>query len=122
MFAKPANAFIRWVLGIGVVVAVGGAITLGGRRWLRPELLVTTVVEGPIVQAFYATGTLLPEREFPIKSNLAGILTKVHVDKGDRVKLNQPLAEVVDDSVIYRHDQAVAERNEKAKLADEKTS
>lgn len=122
MIRKRAGALIRWITILAVliaVVAIGGQL---GLVWLRPQVTVTTAVQGPVVQAFYATGTLLPEHEYPIKANNPGFLTEVLVDKGDVVKKNQPLAIVHEDAVQYRFDQAQAERQQKAALADESTS
>src|ERR1051325_8433538 len=119
---RRAAAFIRWILLIAVVAAVG----VGGSQILfavlRPQITVTHPVEAPVVQAFYATGTLMAEREYAIKSNAPGYVSQVLVDKGDRVKKDQPLAGVFEDSVQQKYDQAKAERDQKAKLADEKTS
>src|ERR1051326_8772948 len=119
---RRAAAFIRCILLIAVVAAVG----VGGSQILfavlRPKITVTHPVEAPVVQAFYATGTLMAEREYAIKSNAPGYVSEVLVDKGDRVKKDQPLAVVIEDGVQQKFDQAKAERNEKAKLADEKTS
>src|SRR5439155_16582698 len=89
---------------------------------LRPVVMVTEAVEGPVVQAFYSTGTIQPEREFPIKSNTAGILTEVKVDKGDRVSKGQALAIVSDPALLYARDKANAELDEKLKRADPKAS
>lgn len=91
-------------------------------RFSRPSVAVTTAEVGPVVQAFYSTGTVQPEREFPIKSNTAGILTDVKVDKGARVKRGDVLAIVSDPALQYALDKAVAEHTEKAARADEKTS
>ena len=92
---------MRWILTAAVVTAalvVGGAVAL---RFLRPSVVVTEAVEGPVVQAFYSTGTIQPVREFPIKSNTAGILTDVRVDKGARVKKGDVLALVSDPQLRY---------------------
>lgn len=122
LMKSRASALLRWLL----LLAVGTALALIAwqvtLRLLRPDLTVTTVVEAPVVQAFYATGTLLPEREYPIKSNNNGIITQVFVDKGDQLKIGQPLAIVYEDAVQFRFEQAQAELDEKKKLADEKTS
>ncbi len=91
-------------------------------RLLRPTVTVTEVVEGPVVQAFYATGTLQPVREFPIKSQVAGTLAKVLVEKGDSVKAGQPLAVVTDPGLDFRQMQAEAEVREKRARAEAKTS
>ena len=117
-----AVALVRWVVAVAVLTAAG---IVGGRlilQWTWPVVTVTQVVEGPVVQAFYATGTLLPEREYPIKSNAPGYLTQVLVDKGDRVNKGQALAIVNEDNVQYKFDQAKAERDLRAKLADERGS
>jgi HlyD family secretion protein len=97
-------------------------VGLGLWRWFRPTFTVTEVVAGPVVQAFYSTGTIAPEREFPIKANIEGILTEVHVDKGDAVKQGQVLAVVFDGGLQFMFDKAQAELTEKQKLADPKTS
>ncbi|HEX2970962.1 MAG TPA: hypothetical protein VHP11_01445, partial [Tepidisphaeraceae bacterium] len=116
-----AAAFIRWLFLIALIAAAFpvSQLVLG---WVRPQVSVTHLVQGPVIQAFYATGTLLPEREYPIKANAPGYLTKVFVDKGDAVKLDQPLAVVIEDGTQNKFDQAKADRDLKAKLAEEKTS
>ncbi len=63
-----------------------------------------------------------PQREYPIKSNVAGILTAVLVDKGDHVKKGQALATVSDPNLQYAFDKAKAELAEKIALADPKSS
>src|SRR2546421_3411320 len=63
-----------------------------------------------------------PERELPIRSNTAGILTQVLVDKGTRVKKDQPLAVVSDPALIFTKDKAQAELREKLKRAEDKAS
>ena len=73
------------------VIVGGGYLIL---RFASPQVILTEAVEGPVVQAFYSTGTVQPEREFPIKSNVAGLITEIKVDKGDHVKAGQPLAVV----------------------------
>lgn len=122
MRKNAAFGLLRWI----VVLAAAGAVAVGGwrvaLRLLRPDVSVTKVVERRIVQAFYATGTLQPVREYAIKSNNPGILTAVRVDKGDQVKMDQPLAVVLQDGVEFQYDQAKADRDLKARLADEPNS
>ena len=84
--------------------------------------MVTEAVEGPVVQAFYSTGTVQPEREYSIKSNVAGILTEVIVDKGSPVKKGEALAIVAAPELQYEVDRAQAEVNEKQKRAEPTTS
>jgi HlyD family secretion protein len=113
---------VRWIIGSAALVAavvVGIFVVL---RITSPEVIVTEAVEGPVVQAFYSTGTVQPEREYPIKSNIAGILTEVLVDKGARVKANQALAKVSDPELTYLLRKMQAELEEKQKRADATSS
>jgi RND family efflux transporter MFP subunit len=122
MTRRRAQSTAKWILSAALITA---AVVLGGYvalRFLRPVVTVTEPVEGPVVQAFYSTGTVSPEREFPIKANVAGVITEMRVDKGDRVKKGQVLAVVVDPPLQFSVDKAKAELNEKRQLADEKTS
>ena len=119
---RRAAAFLRWIILIAVIAAVGVVGSQVVYALIRPKLTVTHPVDAPVVQAFYATGTLMAEREYAIKSNAPGYVSEVFVDKGDRIKKDQPLAFVVEDGVQQKFEQAKAEREQKAKLADEKTS
>src|SRR5258705_10494416 len=119
---RRASAFLRWVV---ILAIIGGAGAIGSQvvySLVRPKVTVTHPVEAPVVQAFYATGTLMAEREYEIKSNAPGYVSEVLVEKGDRVKKDQPLAMLIEDGVQQKFDQARAERDEKAKFADEKNS
>ena len=122
MRRRPAQTLARWVLWCAVGVAIVVAAAYLALRIARPLVTVTEATEGPVVQAFYSTGTVEPVREYPIKSNTAGILTEVKVDKGDAVTKDQVLAVVTDPALLYTRDRAQAELNEKLARADEKTS
>lgn len=102
-----------------VLIAVGGVFFF---RLLRPKVVVTRLVEGPVIRAVYATGTVAPEREFPVRATNEGTLEKVFVDKGSTVKAGEPLAEIVEPALIFARDMAQADLNEKLARADEKTS
>jgi multidrug efflux pump subunit AcrA (membrane-fusion protein) len=79
------------------------------------------VVEGPVVEAFYATGTVSAEHEYSIRSPVAGII-RLSVDKGSNVKRGQVLAEVDNADLRFAVDQAKAELKRKEALADDATS
>lgn len=96
--------------------AAGGVWAV--RHFARPLVSATLVVEGPIVQAFYSTGTVHPVREFPIRSNTAGTITRLLVDKGDVVTRGQELAVVEDPQLRFRLAKAEAELAEKRQRAD----
>ncbi len=91
-------------------------------EWARPVVTVTAAVQGPVVQAFYATGTISPEREYPIRANVPGVVVDMKVDKGDHVQRDQIIAKVEDLSLKFAVDKAAAELVEKQKLAEDKTS
>jgi len=122
MRQRRAQVSLRWIVTAAILVFVFALAAFIALRIARPSVTVTEAVTGPVVQAFYSTGTIQPEREFPIKSNTAGILTQVLVDKGAHVKKGQPLAIVSDPSLIYTKDKAQAELNENLKRADDKAS
>ncbi len=102
---------IAAILAILLCIVVGGGLTLV--HFLRPSVTVTEAVDGPVVQAFYSTGTIQPVREYPIKSNTAGLLSDVRVDKGDRVKKGDILAAVVEPTLTFASHEAQAMLDEK---------
>lgn len=87
--------------------------------WLRrPVVTVTQAIEGPVVQAFYATGTVRPRLEYPISSNVAGIVERVLVVQGQAVKKGQELAIVNDPNLKYEADKARADLETRRLFAD----
>jgi len=118
----PAHSGVKWILTLAAVLAGTTAAGYLLLHFVRPLVTVSEVVQGPVVQAFYSTGTIEPQREYPIRSSVAGTLTVVHVDKGDRVSKGQPLAVVTDPALTYLADKAQAELDEKLRRADERTS
>lgn len=109
MNRRSGNAALRWLLAIIVIAAVVVGVFFVWRRYSTPEVTVTEVVEGPVVRAFYATGTLQPDVEYPIRSNVEGILTEVAVDKGSVVKKGDKIAFVRVEEYQMRHAKAVAD-------------
>jgi len=127
-FEQPMNhrrhgkSTARIVLYLAMAMAVA-VVAWAVVRWaITPRVTVTTPITGPVVQAFYATGTVRPDREFPIKSNTAGTVDKVLVDKGDRVRAGQTLAVITDPSLVFAVARARAELDEKQARLDEKNS
>ena len=64
MKTRRAQSPARWVL-----IAASVTVCLVGGAWLalnfaRPVVSVSEAVEAPVVQAFYSTGTVQPEREY----------------------------------------------------------
>ncbi len=126
MIRRRAQATVRWMIALAVLLAAGLGVYFAYLS-LRPVVTVTEVVQGPAVQAFYATGTLQPLREYPIRSNTEGLIeaadpAKPYIDKGDHVAKGQPLAVVIDTQLRYLADKAAAMAEERRKRFDEKTS
>lgn len=95
------------------------AVAAAAAVWLRrPAVTVTEVIEGPVVQAFYATGTVRPRLEYPIGSNVAGIVDRVFVTQGQAVKKGQELALVSDPNLQYQADKARADLQTRRLFAD----
>ena len=91
-------------------------------RFFLPVVTVTRTTQGPVIRAVYATGTISPEREYPIRATNPGRLDHVYVDKGAIVTAGQPVAQLAEPDVEFAAAQATAELSEKKARADEKTS
>src|SRR5262245_55618866 len=104
MKRRAAVGFIKWLIALAVIVGAGGFAYPYVVQLTRQQVTVSSVIEGPVVQAFYATGTLLPQREYPIKANSPGIVQEVFVDKGQRVKKDDALVFVFEDGVQQKYD------------------
>ena len=121
MKPRRTHGYVRWVVLAAVLAAGVGAAVLVVRA-MRPVVTVTEVADRRVVQAFYATGTVSPEREYPIRTSTAGLLAEVLVDKGDAVKRGQALARVSEPDLDMKVRQAEAELAEKQTRADSKAS
>ncbi|MCC7409683.1 MAG: efflux RND transporter periplasmic adaptor subunit [Phycisphaeraceae bacterium] len=117
-----ARGLWRWGRGAVVVMAVGvGAWMVSAGVWAS-RVTVTSPVRGPVVEAFYATGTLLPDREYPVRAGVEGFVTEVSVDKGSVVQAGQKLAFVRDEALEMRYSQAKADLTLRTGLAAEDSS
>ena len=120
---RPARLSIKLLLSMAAAALVGVAAFFAVRTLAHPQVQVTRLTSGPVVQAFYATGSVVPEREYSVHSNVAGILfLEPGIDKGINVRKNQLLARVMSDDLEKKLRQAQAELKEKQARADEKTS
>jgi HlyD family secretion protein len=113
---KKRNRRIIYI-GIGVVLflaAVGGLIaaTRSGTK-IDPSKLAK-VERGDLAKSVVATGKVEPITKVEIKSKASGIVKKLYVDAGDRVKRGQVLAEL-DKEEIEAH---VAQAKAQAEAAD----
>jgi len=88
----------RWIvttvvtLSVVALLIVGVAATRGGKH-IDPTKLAK-VERGDITKSVVATGKITPITKVEIKSKASGIVEKLFVDSGDRVKQGQVLAEL----------------------------
>jgi HlyD family secretion protein len=108
---KKRNRRILYVgIGVAVVlVAVGGLIAAarGGTK-IDPSKLAK-VERGDLAKSVVATGKVEPITKVEIKSKASGIVKKLLVDAGDRVKRGQVLAELDKDEIEAHVAQAKAQ-------------
>jgi RND family efflux transporter MFP subunit len=127
MKQRRGQVRVKWIV-LAAVVAGGAVAAVAAFRYARPTVTVTEAVEGPAVQAFYATGTLEPaDREHPLRAAGDGFVTNpsktaAYVDKGDRVTKGQLLAVVFDENLQHTYDKAMADVAEKRVRADDVAS
>jgi len=121
MTYRSGRASTRWILLIGGAVVVV-LLAIGALYLMGPSVTVTEVVQGPVVESFYATGTIEPSTEYPIRTGTAGLLIDVKVDKGDRVKKGQVIAIVSDPQLQLALDKAKASLEQAQRRADEHSS
>jgi HlyD family secretion protein len=88
----------RWIIfgSVGVAFLVLAVIT---RSALRPNHAIdpdelAVVERGDIARSVVATGEIEPLTKVEVKSKASGIVEKIYVDAGDRVKTGQVLAEL----------------------------
>jgi HlyD family secretion protein len=88
----------RWVLisvvsvAVVALVVVAVAATRGGTK-IDPTKLAKAE-RGDLAKSVVATGKITPITKVEIKSKASGIVEKLYVDSGDRVKQGQVLAEL----------------------------
>lgn len=112
---------MRLLIWISLLVILAAGAGVLGYRYLRPDVDVTEVVTGPVVEAFYATGTVSAEREYSVRAATDGII-RLLVDKGSAVKRGQVLATIDNADLRFAVDQAQAELKRKLALADDASS
>ncbi len=108
---KKRNRRMIYIV-IGVVVVLTGVIgviaaTRGGTK-IDPSKLAK-VERGDLAKSVVATGKVEPITKVEIKSKASGIVKKLYVDAGDRVKRGQLLAELDKEEIEARVAQAKAQ-------------
>ncbi len=117
----------KWlIIGILAAVAViGAALALyasSGSTKIDPSKLAK-VERQDLAKSVVATGKVQPITKVELKSKASGIVKKLRVDAGDKVKIGQVLAELDREEILARVSQAQAQlqasaANMKAAAAD----
>jgi HlyD family secretion protein len=97
------------IAAVVLLVVVGGVVaaTSGGTK-IDPSKLAK-VEKGDLAKSVVATGKIEPITKVEVKSKASGIVKKLYVDYGDRVKKGQILCELDRDEIQARVDQARAQ-------------
>jgi HlyD family secretion protein len=107
---KRRRRIIYICLGVFAFLAVAGvliAATRGGTK-IDPSKLAK-VEKGDLAKSVVATGKVEPITKVEIKSKASGIVKKLYIDAGDRVKRGQLLAELDKEEIAARVAQARAQ-------------
>ncbi|HEX6835044.1 MAG TPA: efflux RND transporter periplasmic adaptor subunit [Polyangia bacterium] len=103
----------HWVRNSAILVVLVGAVVVfvtrrggAGPKELDPSL-ITTVKRGDLPIEVLETGKVQPREKVEIKSKVAGLVLKVFVDAGDKVKKGQLLLQL--DPIDYQRQVAKSE-------------
>lgn len=86
---------IALIVIIVVVVAAALFVTFSNSSSSSNDgFAVHSVERGNVVDKAMAIGQIEPEQEIVVKSQISGIVSKVYVEVGDRVEVNDPLFDI----------------------------
>jgi HlyD family secretion protein len=91
-----------------ILVVAGALIASSGGTKIDPSKLAK-VEKGDLAKSVVATGKIEPITKVEIKSKASGIVKKLYVEYGDKVKKGQVLAELDKEEIQARVDQARAQ-------------
>ena len=100
--------FIKWLLILSFLAALGYGGIKGRQVWLQRQIPVfrtATVTEGSLTAVVNSTGEVKPVLSVSVGTFVSGPIEKLHVDFNDTVKKGQLMAEI--DSRLF--EAAVAE-------------
>jgi HlyD family secretion protein len=106
---KRRKRLIYGGIGLGLVLLIAGgliAATRGGTK-IDPSKLAK-VEKGDLAKSVVATGKVEPITKVEVKSKASGIVKKLFVDAGDRVKKGQLLAQLDKEEIQAQVEQSSA--------------
>jgi HlyD family secretion protein len=90
---KRRRRMVYLGVGAAIVAVLGLTAARGNGRTIDPSRLAA-VEKGDLARSVVATGKVQPLTKVEIKSKASGIVERLYVDYGDRVKAGQVLAEL----------------------------
>jgi len=90
---KRRRRMLYFGVGAALVAALGLTAARGNGRTIDPSRLAG-VEKGDLARSVVATGKVQPLTKVEIKSKASGIVERLYVDYGDRVRAGQVLAEL----------------------------
>src|SRR5438552_18467631 len=108
---KEQSRRIWWIgTGLFVVLLIGGIVTKATSSNTKIDPTKIAMVEkGDLAKSVVATGKVQPITKVEVKSKASGIVKKLLVDAGDRVKRGQVLAELDKEEIEAHVAQAKAQ-------------
>lgn len=106
------NKKVRWILIIVAVIVVLGIVAkacgfVGGKKEM--QVAIEKPSKRDITQTVNASGTIYPEVEVKVSSDVSGEITELYIQEGDSVKAGQLLAKIkpeIYQSYVERSDAA----------------
>jgi len=108
---KRRKRIIIWssIAAAVVVLVVAGALIAASTGTKIDPSKLAKVEKGDLAKSVVATGKIEPITKVEIKSKASGIVKKLYVDYGDKVKKGEVLAELDKEEIEARVDQARAQ-------------
>src|SRR5271167_2746824 len=108
---KRRKRIIIWssIAAVVLILVVAGALIASSSGTKIDPSKLAKVEKGDLAKSVVATGKIEPITKVEVKSKASGIVKKLYVDYGDKVKKGQVLAELDRDEIQARVDQARAQ-------------
>jgi HlyD family secretion protein len=90
------KTFIKILVGLVILAVFAGTLAFLYNKSSKKTVFykTTTPVVTTIIKKAVATGSIVPRKEIEIKPQVSGVVEKIHVETGDRVKEGDLLAKV----------------------------
>jgi HlyD family secretion protein len=100
---------IIWIGGGTVILIIVLFFLFKGSGKNNPGITLVKVEKGEIVDKALAIGSIVPQNEVSVKSKISGIVRKIFVEMGDKVKKGAPLIDISPSPTPFEY--AEAKRN-----------